>query len=587
MSSASDLFKKLRLQHLLMAIVLVAGTVPLAVNSFLLIRENRDLLKTQEKSYLTRSAEFLSIELNGHLVAARDLLSQLGSDLLAAPPQADLETKLRQPWLQGIMRRLLAEQAHIVAVRVLDERGAGPQEISARLPAAAVSELDEAFREARQEGRVAYRFLQGDAGRPPVAALAVPVSLAGSERTLFVEGAVELGPMESVFREEARGDVAVFLVGRGGEMLWSEGGEHGVGEALVSSDLIREFSSSPFTMTAEYALTVDGKSTDMVGRVSPVEDAGWGVVVQKPAAKTFGAVREMVFKTVLATAVLIALALALAFLAARKLGRPIQELTETSNEIAEGSFGQRVEISPVGAEVAALARNFNRMSGHVESYVDQLRQAAQANQDLFIGSMRAFVAAIDAKDPYTRGHSERVAAHSRTIARQLGLDAETQHKVWVGALLHDVGKIGVEDRILTKPGVLTSEEYEEMKKHPVIGSAIMSRIEQLRDMIPAIHWHHEAWNGKGYPDGLVGGQIPLMARIVGVADTFDAITTNRPYQRAYEPTFAVQKLRELAGQRFDAKVVTAFLRAFEAGEVQLRRLNESQTPQKPALAISG
>jgi putative nucleotidyltransferase with HDIG domain len=232
-----------------------------------------------------------------------------------------------------------------------------------------------------------------------------------------------------------------------------------------------------------------------------------------------------------------------------------------------------------------LATDFNRMSGHVQSYVDQLRRAAQANQDLFIGSMRAFVAAIDAKDPYTRGHSERVAAHSRTIARHLGLDRAMEHRVWVGALLHDVGKIGVEDHILKKGGVLTSEEYEEMKKHPVIGAQIMSRIEQLREMIPAIRWHHEAWNGKGYPDGLVADRIPLMARIVGVADTFDAITTNRPYQRAYEPDFAVKKVRELAGQRFDAKVVTAFLRAYEAGEVQLRRPAPPAAPQ-PVAAVA-
>ena len=145
-----------------------------------------------------------------------------------------------------------------------------------------------------------------------------------------------------------------------------------------------------------------------------------------------------------------------------------------------------------------------------------------------------------------------------------------QHRVWVGALLHDVGKIGIDDRVLTKGGVLTDEEYEQMKLHPSIGAEIMSRIEQLREMIPAIRWHHEAWNGSGYPDGLKAEQIPLMARIVGVADTFDAITTNRPYQRAYEPEFAVQTIKKLAGARFDAKIVTAFLRAFEAGQVKKR-----------------
>jgi HD-GYP domain-containing protein (c-di-GMP phosphodiesterase class II) len=161
-----------------------------------------------------------------------------------------------------------------------------------------------------------------------------------------------------------------------------------------------------------------------------------------------------------------------------------------------------------------------------------------------------------------------VAAVSRTISRYLGLPEEVQHKVWIGALLHDVGKIGVEDRILRKEGVLTPEEFEQMKAHAPMGADIMMPIEQLKEMIPAIRWHHEAWNGRGYPDGLKGEQIPLFARIVAVADTFDAITTNRPYQQAYSLQFAVETITRLTGSRFDAKIVTAFLRAFEAGEIR-------------------
>jgi HD-GYP domain-containing protein (c-di-GMP phosphodiesterase class II) len=143
-----------------------------------------------------------------------------------------------------------------------------------------------------------------------------------------------------------------------------------------------------------------------------------------------------------------------------------------------------------------------------------------------------------------------------------------QHKVWIGALLHDVGKIGVEDTILRKEGELTTEEYQQMKMHTVVGAEIMSPIEQLREMIPAIRWHHEAWNGRGYPDALRGEQIPLFARIVAVADTFDAITTNRPYQVAANLQYAVETITKLTGSRFDAKVVTAFLRAVQAGEVR-------------------
>jgi HD-GYP domain-containing protein (c-di-GMP phosphodiesterase class II) len=290
-------------------------------------------------------------------------------------------------------------------------------------------------------------------------------------------------------------------------------------------------------------------------------------------------------RTGISTAVLIAVALLIAVLAARRVGRPIQQLAESTHEIAAGNFGERVETVAVGRELYELGQDFNRMSGHVQSYVGQLQQAAQVNRELFIGSMRAFTAAIDAKDPYTKGHSERVAAYSRVISKFLDLTPEIEHRVWVGALMHDVGKIGIEDRILKKGGVLTDDEYEVMKLHPAIGAEIMSRIEQLKEMLPAIRWHHEAWNGKGYPDGLRGEQIPLMARIVGIADTFDAITTNRPYQRAFEPEFAVKTITRLAGARFDAKIVTAFLRAFEAGQIQvLQRTRQRDDSLKSAAA---
>jgi HD-GYP domain-containing protein (c-di-GMP phosphodiesterase class II) len=292
-------------------------------------------------------------------------------------------------------------------------------------------------------------------------------------------------------------------------------------------------------------------------------------------------------RTGISTAVLVAVALLIAVLAARRVGRPIQQLAESTHEIAAGNFGERVETKAVGRELYELGQDFNRMSGYVQSYVGQLQRAAQANRELFIGSMRAFTAAIDAKDPYTKGHSERVAAYSRVISKFLDLSAEMEHRVWVGALMHDVGKIGIEDSILKKGGVLSDDEYEVMKLHPAIGAEIMSRIEQLKEMLPAIRWHHEAWNGRGYPDGLRGEEIPLTARIVGIADTFDAITTNRPYQRAFEPDFAVKTITRLAGARFDAKIVTAFLRAFEAGQIQVLHPSSRVAESLPSAAAQG
>ncbi|MFQ5528141.1 MAG: HD domain-containing phosphohydrolase [Thermoanaerobaculia bacterium] len=562
-----SLLSRLPLRALVFLTLLLAGIIPLAVSSLLLVRQNRDILETQEKSYLTRSAQFLSVELSSSLATARDQLTQLGETMRSVQGPGGVEEQLSSPWLKQRVAAFLESHPNFLAVRVMNRQGSGPQ-FAVPISEDTVAALKGAFEGLEGSTQPIYRFVPEGGGGMPVAVVALAV---GPARDLILEGVVEVGSLGAFFREQAQGDVGVFLIDRAGTVLWSEGSNPEVDAAVAAADLVRDFTNMPLNLTAEYPLRVGGRDLEMLGRVSPVAEPGWGVVVQKPAATAFVAAQQMAVQTALSTAVLIILAGLLALWVSRQISRPVQELTDTTHEIAAGNFGKRVEVTGMGFEIDQLGRDFNRMNQHIQSYVERLQTAAQANRELFIGSMRAFVAAIDAKDPYTRGHSERVAAHSRTIAKRLGLDHDMQHRVWVGALLHDVGKIGIEDRILKKGGVLTDDEFEQMKLHPVIGAEIMSRIEQLRDMIPAIRWHHEAWNGSGYPDGLIGDKAPLMARITAVADTFDAITTNRPYQRAYETEFAVKRITELAGQRFDAKVVSAFLQAFKAGEIQVRK----------------
>jgi putative nucleotidyltransferase with HDIG domain len=178
-------------------------------------------------------------------------------------------------------------------------------------------------------------------------------------------------------------------------------------------------------------------------------------------------------------------------------------------------------------------------------------------------------AAIDEKDPYTRGHSGRVAKYSTIIAQELGLSDQELDTLRISALLHDVGKIGVEDRVLKKPGALTPEEFTLMKQHTVKGANIMRPVSQLKDMLPGIELHHEHVDGRGYPHGLAGDEIPLMARIIAVADTLDAMTTNRPYQSAMDLEFAMNRILELANTKFDAAVVDALDRSVRAGKIRL------------------
>jgi putative nucleotidyltransferase with HDIG domain len=455
----------------------------------------------------------------------------------------------------------------LLLLRVLDPAGAGPTLARGNPRPQADAALKAAFEQARGTRRRAYRFVDAAPGSVPEVALAVPVIAApGGDPQLIVEALLEFKPLQALQEETGQG-VGAFLFERGGKLLWWDGGNPAAKDGLLKAEELQSFLAVPGSLTQEYLLPAEGGAQEVLAQVSAVEESGWVLIVQKPLAAAFAAVDKMIFNIILSTVLLIGLAIPSALLAARWVSRPIQRLTETTHEIAAGKFG-RVDLQGLSFEFADLAEDFNQMSVHVESYVKRLQQAAQANRDLFIGSLRAFVAAIDAKDPYTRGHSERVAAMSRVISRYLGLAEDVQHKIWIGALLHDVGKIGVEDHVLRKAGKLSEEEFDQMKTHTVIGAEIMIAIEQLRDMIPAIRSHHEAWNGRGYPDGLKGEQIPLFARIVGVADTFDAITTNRPYQKAYSLQFAVETITRLTGSRFDAKIVTAFLRAFEAGDIR-------------------
>jgi len=583
-----NITRRLPLSRLIFIFLLAVGIVPLALSSILLIQQNREILETQERSYLTRAAETLSVDLSSYLAGTRRQLQQLGGAILAMPSGGGIEATLRAPWFGGYLEDFLITNPNVVALRVLSDEGRGPYLAPDDLSPAVQTAMDASFQEVMAGARRSYRFVVMPETSEPLAIMAVPIFDASGAPLLFVESAIELRPMDVLFQQEELGDAGVFLIRRDGSMLWSGGASVDTVRSLEASRLVRDFVDSPLSMTQEYELQIAGRNERTIGRASPVPETGWGVIVQKPVAAAFTSVQEMIAKTALSTAVLVGLAFLLAGSLARRLGAPIQRLSDGAAEMASGNFGRRLEGSSLGRELNDLAGNFNLMSGYVEEYVEQLRGAAQLNRELFIGVLRAFAAAIDAKDPYTKGHSDRVARYSRAIAKHMGLGREQQEQVWVGGLIHDVGKIGVEDRILRKGTTLSREEFEQMKLHTVIGEKIMKEIEQLREVIPVIRWHHEAIDGTGYPDGLKGDRIPLLPRIVAVGDTLDAITTDRPYQRGCSPEQAVHRIQELVGQRFDAKIVSGFMAAYEEGDIELpdRAPNEAFEPQPIDLSVS-
>jgi putative nucleotidyltransferase with HDIG domain len=254
-----------------------------------------------------------------------------------------------------------------------------------------------------------------------------------------------------------------------------------------------------------------------------------------------------------------ALALALSALVARSLTRPLREIVRGALEIARGRFGREVPVAARN-ELGDLAYTFNHMSRELAAYDGENRGLIAALERGYLETIRSLAAAVDAKDPYTRGHAERVAALSVEIGRELGLAPEALQVLERGGILHDIGKIGIPDAILAKAGALAEHEMAFVRDHPRIGAEIVAGVAFLADVVPAIRSHHERWDGTGYPDRLAGEAIPLVARIVNIADTWDACTSRRPYQEALAPEAVVAILEGLKGSQTDPAVHGALLR---------------------------
>lgn len=230
----------------------------------------------------------------------------------------------------------------------------------------------------------------------------------------------------------------------------------------------------------------------------------------------------------------------------------------------------RLRATRVGDLVMAGKRS---EEGDVSSFDTQLMEAVAAciaslletiklyeeQAATFIGTLRAFSSSLDAKDPYTRGHSERVALLGRQLALALGMSPDEAERVHLAGILHDIGKIGIPDRVLCKPGRLTDDEFGLIKRHPRTGYDILKPIPTVRDLLPGVLSHHERWDGRGYPDGLSGEGIPVMARILAIADTFDAMSSNRAYRPARGRDEVLAEIEKCAGSQFDPAMAPVFL----------------------------
>ena len=244
--------------------------------------------------------------------------------------------------------------------------------------------------------------------------------------------------------------------------------------------------------------------------------------------------------------------------------RPIRELSAGVNRMKDGVSKAPLKIYS-DDELGKLTLNFNEMSSTIARQQSKLNKYARDLEEAYVSIVRVVAAAIDAKDPYTHGHSARVAALSVRLGEAIGLSSGELKDLEVACLFHDVGKIKTPDAILRKPGGLDEPEYEEMIQHVEDGVAILDKAPSLRKYIPAVRHHHERQDGKGYPDGLSGEDIPLFASLIAVADTFDAMTTDRPYRKALSEEEALRELVRIAGPKLRADLVAVFVGIINEG----------------------
>jgi putative nucleotidyltransferase with HDIG domain len=410
----------------------------------------------------------------------------------------------------------------------------------------------------------------------PAFVIAVPLKDDQNNFTGMLAAVVSLDPILHRLQDSSVRGRSVFVVDHYGHIVAHPDTKNFVpGEDLSDkSTLVGKIKSLPRelrnTETLRFPEKEKNRITEMVGTYSTFPEVNWAIVAQRSLneARADAGVTELNRQALAFVSIVVLVAVLFGYFFAVGISGPIRGLAASTRAISRGEFHQRTPVRGA-AEISELAENFNLMANDIEEYIERLKEAAEENRELFIGSIRMLAAAIDEKDPYTRGHSGRVAKYSTLIAHELRLSADELDKLKIAALLHDVGKIGVDDRVLKKPGSLTPEEFDIMKTHTTRGANIMRPVSQLKDMLPGIELHHEHMDGRGYPYGLSGPQIPLMARIIAVADTLDAMTTNRPYQSAMDLEYALGRIKALTGSKFDQAVVSALESAVKSGKLRL------------------
>jgi HD-GYP domain-containing protein (c-di-GMP phosphodiesterase class II) len=582
--------------YVILGVLLVISIVPMYFYSSQVEAINRDRLKTNEMLLQNTVTRSLADDLSQHERSLNMMLANLSSAIQVASGGDIGETNIQSPELRALLENFVSSSDEIAYATLLNSDAKGISAGRIAPDAFLNRELERAYAAAR-DGRAyngqALVVGEGNSART-VFLVSYPVNY-GQRFLGMIGSVVDLQFLIRRLKEVGGGGLTPYVVDSQGRLVAAATPEFATGQDMKNLDIVRNFvdggNKAQLVATSEFTVNTGSAKVEMLGTYSPVTSLNWAVVVQKPRNEAYRGVIEMQRTARLLALLAVLLSIGVSIFAARRITSPLKVLTQSSRALARGDFSQRVHLLS-RTEIGELAHTFNTMSDELERFVADLKRAAEENRELFMGSIQMLAGAVDEKDPYTRGHSDRVTRYSLLIAKEMNQADEFIETLRISAQLHDVGKIGIEDHILKKPGALTEEEFEVMKTHTTKGANILRPVTQLAEMLPGIELHHEALDGRGYPYGLQGDQIPLQARVIAVADTFDALTTNRPYQQAHTPEQALQIIKNIAGKRLDPQAVQALLAVYARGEIRIQRFTikrpilhqPAENPEVPAAA---
>ena len=570
-----------KILYSLIALMLLAGLVPLVLTTAWIMSSSRDALESSERLLQVDQTRSIAQQSRLYLQSMHNQIAAIAETFEIATDPRAVSQRIASVNSESLLG--FVEEDRVLSISVFDPDLNGVF--------AGYSLDDPTIGSSIRQSLV--EALQGRTWVSPphifeplldtVVIMSSPVrASSGGEGVVGVVSAtISLKPIHEIVSQKGNDRRSVYVVDTDGNLIthWDPVTLFEGVVDVSKTAIVQAFQESRglASGSVNFELSRGGESRPMLGTYTPIgdrnsavpflRDLGWGAIVQTEEEAVFSNVDVIMFRSIVTAVLAAVLGGILVVVFAGRLSRPIAELAEGARRLASGDFSQNIEVAS-GNEIGEFAETFNFMILEIRRFIERLRRAAEENKQMFLGAVSSLAAAIDAKDPYTAGHSERVAHYSATIAQILGLPEDETEVIRVSALMHDVGKIGIQDSILGKAGPLTDEEYEIMKTHPSVGAAIMEHVPQLEHMMPGIRCHHENVDGTGYPDGLKGDEIPLQAKIVSVADTFDAMTTNRPYQKAMEITYVFARMRSFIGKKFEEHIVEALITAYEQGLVR-------------------